>query len=142
MIPHVLMVDDNPGDLQLIEEAFKDMRIPVAFIAATEAGSALGYLARAAVGEERRPDVLILDFKLPGMDGREVVAALRDDPTWKELPVVVLSGAEFPTADLPVDEVVAKPDSYARYCALAQRLQRYWAPRRSGRVATAASAGS
>jgi CheY-like chemotaxis protein len=141
MIPHVLMVDDNPGDLQLIEEAFKDMRIPVAFIAATEAGSALDYLARAAAGEERRPDVLILDFNLPGMNGREVVAALRDDPAWKGLPVVVLSGAKFSTADLPVDEVMAKPHSYARYCALAQRLQRYWAPKRGG-VAAAAPAGA
>src|SRR4051812_6100708 len=54
MTPHVLMVDDNPGDLQLIEEAFKDSRLDVAFIAAMEAQSALEYLARAAVGQEQR----------------------------------------------------------------------------------------
>jgi CheY-like chemotaxis protein len=138
MIPQVLMVDDNPGDLQLIEEAFKDMRIAVAFIAATEARSALDYLARAAAGQERRPDVLILDFNLPGMNGREVVETLRRDASWRDLPVVVLSGESVSAEGLPVDEVMAKPTSYARYCALAQRLARYWIPRRSGRIAAAA----
>ena len=142
MTPHVLMVDDNPGDLQLIEEAFKDCRIDVAFLAATEAQAAFDYLALAASGAEPRPDVLLLDLNMPGMDGREVIAALRRDPAWKHLPVVVLSG-EKNVADMAADEIWAKPDTYAKYCALAKSLQRYWSgPRRSGRAAPPAASAA
>jgi CheY-like chemotaxis protein len=136
------MVDDNPGDLQLIEEAFRDCRIEVAFIAATEPRSALDYLERAAAGTETRPDVLILDLNLPGMHGREVIDTLRGSPVWRGLPVVVLTGERAGAEGLPVDEVVAKPDSYAKYCALARRLRRFWSPRGGDRDHTPAAASA
>ena len=127
MNPNVLMVDDNPGDLQLIEEAFKDSGIPVVFHAAGDASSAFEHLTRAEIAARPLPDVIILDLNLPGMHGLEVITALRANLAWKHIPIVVFSGED--TADahgLGADEVVVKPASYGRYLALAQRLRRYW----------------
>ena len=128
MNPHVLMVDDNPGDLQLIEEAFKDCRIPVTFHAASDAPAAFEYLTRSEIGGKGMPDVLILDLNLPCMQGREVIGALRGHLAWKDIPIVVFSGEKHDTLvdALDADEVIEKPASYKKYLALVQGLKRYW----------------
>ncbi len=127
MNPHVLMIDDNPGDVQLIEEAFKDCRIPVEFHAASDAPAAFEYLTRSEIGGKALPDVLILDLNLPCMQGPEVIGALRGHNAWKDIPIVVFSGRKHEPSDdaLDADEVIEKPASYKKYLALVQRLKRY-----------------
>ncbi len=134
MKPHVLMVDDNPGDLQMIEEAFKDCRIDVAFHGATRAADAIEQLTRHEVCGTPLPDVVILDLNLPDMGGRDMMSIMRKDRAWKDIPIVVFSGLTS-AADqaacqaLGAHEVVQKPGSYAKYLALAQRLSQLWRSR-------------
>lgn len=127
MPPRVLMVDDNPGDCQLVEEAFRDCRIPVCFHAAADAPAAfatLDDLRRTGT----RPDLVIIDLQLPGsMDGEQAIASLRADPRTRHLPIVVFSGQLRPGAPaLDAQETVAKPRSYQEYLALVRRLRAYW----------------
>jgi CheY-like chemotaxis protein len=131
MKPHVLMVDDNPGDLQMIEEAFKDCRIDVAFHSARHASDALEHLTRHEVCGTPLPDVVILDLNMPGMGGRDFISIVRGDRAWRHIPIVVFSGDTSEDAlracqALGAHEVVAKPGTYAKYLALAQRLTRFW----------------
>jgi CheY-like chemotaxis protein len=127
MTPRILMVDDNPGDLQLIEEAFKDSRIRVDFRPAGDAQAALGLLERALERGAPLPDVVLLDLNLPDMHGRDFIAALRARPGLAHLPVVVFSGEPSDAHALGAEESVQKPRSYAQYVALVQRLRRRWA---------------
>ncbi|MBA2479333.1 MAG: response regulator [Planctomycetes bacterium] len=131
MKPHVLMVDDNPGDLQMIEEAFKDSRIDVSFHSARHAAEALEHLTRHEVCGTPLPDVVILDLNMPGLGGRDIISIMRGDRAWKHIPIVVFSGdasidAQRTCQELGAHEVVVKPGTYSKYLSLVQRLPRFW----------------
>jgi CheY-like chemotaxis protein len=131
MTPSVLMVDDNPGDLQLIEEAFRDCRMPVQFHSACDGEQALEQLERMSEAGAP-PHLVILDLGLPGLPGRETIARLRALPHLAGIPVVVFSGeAGLDAASLGSTEAVRKPGSYHQYLALVRGLRRYWASRSS-----------
>ncbi|GAA0797030.1 response regulator [Spirilliplanes yamanashiensis] len=98
----VLLVDDDDADLALITEAFEGHRVPARLHVARDGVEALDYLHSGAV----RPDMILLDLNMPRMDGREVLAAVKQDPALSAIPVVV-----FTTSDQP-DDITA---SYLRH---------------------------
>jgi len=93
----VLLVEDSPGDVRLTREAFKDAKVHINLHVASDGAEAMAFLERE--GEHSaapRPDLILLDLNLPKKDGREVLAELKESPTLKSIPVVILttSGSE------------------------------------------------
>ena len=88
----ILLVEDNPGDARLTLEAFKEGKVINNLSVVTNGVDALAYLRHEGpYADASAPDVVLLDLNLPKMDGREVLAAIKDDENLKAIPVVVLT---------------------------------------------------
>jgi len=122
----ILLVEDNPGDAQLVRMAFAEA-LPSAQLSVTSDGEA----ALTRLHEEGPPDLLLLDLNLPRLSGHEVLEAVKADTALRRLPVVVLSssGAEADVArsyELGAASHVVKPGDVDALFALAETLARYW----------------
>ena len=88
----VLLVDDSPGDVRLTQEAFKDVKVQVNLHVALDGVEAMAFLARQGNHSTApRPDLILLDLNLPKKDGREVLSELKQSPSLKTIPVVILT---------------------------------------------------
>jgi chemotaxis family two-component system response regulator Rcp1 len=92
----VLLVEDNPGDVRLTQEVFRDANCSVRLHVAFDGVEAMAFLRRegAAVANAPRPDIILLDLNLPRMDGREVLARVKEDPMLKMIPTVILTTSD------------------------------------------------
>jgi CheY-like chemotaxis protein len=91
----VLLVEDSPGDVRLTREAFRTADISVELSVASDGVEAMAMLRREGEhGNCPRPDLILLDLNLPRMDGREVLALIKDDPGLKSIPTVILTTSE------------------------------------------------
>jgi len=89
---NILLVEDNPGDVILTQEAFIEHQLRNDLHVATDGREALAFLRREAGYEDTpRPDIVLLDLNLPGLNGREVLKEIKSDPALKSIPVVVLT---------------------------------------------------
>jgi CheY-like chemotaxis protein len=91
----VLLVEDDPGDVLMTREAFEDNKLRNRLTVVPDGVTAMEYLRKE--GEHASaptPDLVLLDLNLPRMDGREVLAALKEDPVLRAIPVVVLTTSE------------------------------------------------
>lgn len=90
----LLLVEDNPGDARLIEEAFSPALADRLRVVST-GDEALDFVnQRGEYVDARRPDLILLDWHLPGMDGGNVLAELNADSNHRRIPVIVLTGSE------------------------------------------------
>jgi two-component system, chemotaxis family, response regulator Rcp1 len=88
----VLLVEDDPDDVYLTQEALRAGKLRLSLVAVSDGVAAMQYLrSEAGYAECRRPDLILLDLNLPGMDGREVLTAVKDDPALTDIPVVILT---------------------------------------------------
>jgi CheY-like chemotaxis protein len=93
----VLLVEDSPGDVRLTKEAFQDVKTMIRLHVVTDGVEAMAFLRHeGSHANAPRPDLVLLDLNLPKMDGREVLALIKEDMDLKMIPVVVLttSGSE------------------------------------------------
>jgi len=91
----VLLVEDSPGDVRLTLEAFRIINDTVRLHVAVDGVDAMAFLRRdGTYAEAPRPDIILLDLNLPRMDGREVLAQLKADPSLKVIPTVILTTSE------------------------------------------------
>ena len=89
---HVLLVEDSPGDVRLTQEAFRDADPAVHLHVATDGVEAMAFLRRTgSQADAPRPDLILLDLNLPRMDGREVLAHIKDDDDLRTIPTIVLT---------------------------------------------------
>ena len=111
----VLLVEDNPGDVRLTMEAFKDGKVHNEMNVVGDGVEAMAFLRKEGkYADAPRPDLILLDLNLPKKDGREVLAEIKQDPNLKSIPVVVLttSNAEsdiVKTYDLQANCYITKP---------------------------------
>jgi chemotaxis family two-component system response regulator Rcp1 len=94
----VLLVEDSPGDVRLTREALKDAKVHVHLHVVSDGAEAMAFLGRE--GEHLnspRPDLILLDLNLPKKDGREVLEEIKESPTLKSIPVVILTTSESET---------------------------------------------
>jgi CheY-like chemotaxis protein len=99
MLKEVLLVEDNPGDVRLTREAFRDFDKTVRLHVAVDGVDAMAFLRHEGVHVHApRPDFILLDFNLPKMDGREVLACIKNDEKLKTIPTIILT-----TSDAEVD---------------------------------------
>jgi CheY-like chemotaxis protein len=88
----VLLVEDDPGDVLMTQEAFADHKVKNNLSVVSDGAEALAYLRRQGKwADATRPDLILLDLNLPRKDGREVLAEIKADPELKVIPVVVLT---------------------------------------------------
>ncbi|MEQ9438173.1 MAG: response regulator [Cyclobacteriaceae bacterium] len=121
----VLLVEDNPGDVRLIQEALKTDAHRVELSIANDGQEALDML------ETLRPDMILLDLNLPKVDGRTVLRTIKASQDLKRIPVVVLSTSE---AELDINDAydshancyIAKPLDFNLFTTIIQGIQNYW----------------
>src|SRR5690242_8922321 len=88
----VLLVEDNPGDIRLTQEAFKEGRVFVNLTVANDGVEAMEILkGRGDNAAKRRPDLILLDLNLPRKNGREVLVEIKADEELRRIPVIVMT---------------------------------------------------
>lgn len=91
----ILLVEDNPGDVLLTQEAFKEGHYSPRLSIAEDGEEALEFLRRQGrFANAPRPDLILLDLNLPKKDGRELLAEIKQDPALREIPVLILTTSE------------------------------------------------
>jgi len=92
---HILLVEDNPGDVRLVEEAFRDGQINNHLHTVTNGQAALDFIHRDDEYEDApRPDIVLLDLNLPKVDGEDVLHEIKHHPELGDVPVIILSGLD------------------------------------------------
>lgn len=128
----ILLVEDNPGDVRLTQEAFKDGQICNTLHVTTDGVDALDFLhQRGDYTDAPQPDIVLLDLNLPRKDGDEVLDEIRDDPDLKCLPVIILtsSGAQedvVKSYELQANAYLTKPVDPEEFIEVIQSLQSFW----------------
>ncbi|HDR00446.1 MAG TPA: response regulator [candidate division WOR-3 bacterium] len=128
----ILLVEDNPGDVRLTREAFKEAKVRNVIHVARDGVEAMEFLRRqGAHAAAPRPDIILLDLNLPRKDGREVLAELKADPGLRRIPVVVLttSKAEEDIArsyDLHANCYVTKPVGFDQFIDVVKTIEGFW----------------
>ena len=131
----ILLVEDNPSDVELTKRALEKRHISNELLVAEDGKEALDYLFAAGVHAGRDvtdlPTLVLLDIKLPKLDGLEVLRRIRADPRTKRLPVVILtsSGEEQDLAagyDLGANSYIRKPVDFAQFAKAIEYLGLYW----------------
>jgi chemotaxis family two-component system response regulator Rcp1 len=93
--PKVLLVEDSRGDVRLTQEAFKDVDASIPIHVVYDGAEAMDFLNQAgAHAEAPRPDLILLDLNLPKMDGREVLARIKETEELKSIPTVILTTSQ------------------------------------------------
>src|SRR6266849_6058170 len=101
MPPQVLQVEDNPGDVRLTQESFRDANMSIQLHVACDGVEAMAFLRKeGAHVHAPRPDLILLDLNLPKMDGHEVLAQIKGDERLKTIPIVILTTSEAEAAIL------------------------------------------
>jgi CheY-like chemotaxis protein len=128
----ILLVEDNPGDVILTEEAFSEAKLRNKIHVAKDGEEALDYLNKAPGFENSvTPDLILLDLNLPKIDGREVLDQIKTDETLKRIPVVVLTSSEaeqdiLKTYDLHANSYVVKPLDLDQFIKVVNALENFW----------------
>src|SRR5580658_3456167 len=92
--PQVLLVEDDLGDARLTQEAFRGINPTVQLHIASDGVEAMAYLQRqGARGNVLRPDLILLDLNLPKMNGRQVLAWIKEDAGLKTIPTIILAAS-------------------------------------------------
>jgi len=93
---NILLVEDNPGDVRLIQEILKDIPIPTSLMVVDNGEQALAFLRREGqYADAPRPDFILLDLYLPRKNGYEVLTEIHNDPMLRGIPVVICLGSEL-----------------------------------------------
>ena len=128
----ILLVEDNPGDVRLTQEAIREAKIRNRLNVVTDGEEAVAYVRRQGeFADQPRPDLILLDLNLPKKDGREVLQDLKSDPDLHRIPVVVLtsSAAEqdiLSTYDLYANAYVTKPVDLEQFMRVVLSIQDFW----------------
>jgi len=128
----ILLVEDNPGDVRLTEEAFKEGQIKNTLHVVNDGVEALAFLRqRDEYAEAPRPDIVLLDLNLPRKDGDEVLDEIRNDPDLEALPVVVLTSSEaqediVKSYELTANAFLTKPVDPEEFIRVVRTFQEFW----------------
>lgn len=124
----ILMVEDNPGDVELTREYFAELKVANVLNVVGTGEEALAYLQS---GSERRPDLILLDLNLPGRSGREILEQVKSDPEFAAIPVVVLTSSQaeqdiLRSYQLHANAYITKPVDIDGFATIVQSIQDFW----------------
>jgi CheY-like chemotaxis protein len=131
----ILLVEDNADDLDMALHALRKMNLANRIQVARDGVEALDFIfcrgAHANRKVENMPKVVLLDLKLPKVDGLEVLRAIKTDPRTKNIPVVVLTSSKeqndvVASYNLGVNSYIVKPVNFVQFAEVVQKLGLYW----------------
>jgi two-component system, chemotaxis family, response regulator Rcp1 len=128
----VLLVEDSPGDVRLTQEAFRDTNSSIHLHVATDGVEAMAMLTQRGVhAQAPRPDLILLDLNLPRMDGREVLAQIKEDERLKTIPTVILTTSEaeadiVKSYQLQANCYLSKPVELDAFENLVKSINDFW----------------
>jgi CheY-like chemotaxis protein len=129
-LPSILLVEDNPMDLDLTLRAFSKKKFVNDIQIARDGEEALAFFPRWEAGEAL-PAVILLDINLPKVNGLEVLRQLKEHERFRRIPVVVLTSSredrDLKAAyDLGVNSYIEKPVSFSKFIEVAEHIELYW----------------
>lgn len=128
----LVLVEDNPGDVRLVEEAFKDAHLVNTLHVVTDGDEALDFIyQRDEYTDAPRPDLVLLDWNLPHTSGEEVLAELKGDEALRSIPVIVLTGSQAQedvskSYDLQANAYVTKPVDPGEFIDVVCSFEEFW----------------
>ncbi len=131
-IKTILLVEDNRGDIRLIQEALKSTAAQCEVVVARDGMEAMAYLRQSGdYAGVASPDLILLDLNLPKKDGREVLAEIKADPRLKHLPVVVLTTSRneediCKSYDLHVNCYISKSRNLDQLFKIVRGIEEFW----------------
>ena len=131
-VADILVVDQSPGDVRLIEEAFADGSVANEVHAVTDGETALEFLRREGEYEDApSPKLILLDLHLPNLSGEDLLAKLEADPELRQTPVIVLTSSTAEedvvrSYDLNANAYVQKPVEPEDFVTIARAIEDFW----------------
>jgi CheY-like chemotaxis protein len=128
----VLLVEDDPGDVLLIREAFQDNKVANRLHVVEDGVEALEFMRRQGRhAEAPRPDLVLLDLNLPRKDGREVLAEVKEDGELRSIPIVVLTTSQaeedvLRSYELHANAYVTKPVDFDRFIGVVRQIDQFF----------------
>jgi CheY-like chemotaxis protein len=134
-LAHILLVEDNRMDVELTLDAFHEAKLLNTIHVASNGQEALDYLFGHGQYADRNafplPNLVLLDLKLPGIDGFEVLRQIKSTPILKRLPVVILTsskeeGDRALSYDYGANSYLVKPVSFDGFMGVVRQIEGYW----------------
>jgi two-component system, chemotaxis family, response regulator Rcp1 len=127
----ILLVEDSPSDVRLIQEALKQSPLALQITLARDGVEAMEYLRQSEVDVVNRPDIILLDLNLPRKNGREVLAEVKAAPHLKQIPILIMTSSK---ADEDVRQAyslnancyITKPENLQDYVDVVRSIENFW----------------
>ena len=129
---HILLVEDNPGDVRLTVEALRGAKVANQLHVVGDGEEAIEFLRREGRHTDApRPDIVLLDLNLPRLDGRDVLADIKADPDLAKIPIIVLTSS---TAERDIQQAyelhancyISKPVDFTEFIHAVRSLEGFW----------------
>jgi len=123
----ILLVEDSPGDIRLTLEAFNEANPSARIFVVKDGVEAMAFLTNAS----NRPDLILLDLNMPKMDGRQVLAAIKEDEGLKSIPTIILTTSDadadiIKSYQLQANSYLCKPVDLSAFETLVESINDYW----------------
>jgi CheY-like chemotaxis protein len=128
----ILLVEDNPMDLDLTIQAFQEHSVANPILACRDGEEALRFIEEHHLPTDSHlPVLVLLDLRLPKVDGIDVLRQARSDPVWKQVPIVILTTSrenrDIEAAyQLGVNSYIVKPVDFAAFAEVVKTIKIYW----------------
>ena len=128
----ILLIEDNPGDVRLTQEALREGRVKNNLSVVQDGIEAMAFLRNDGEYQDViMPDLILLDLNLPKMDGWEVLEKIKEDPDLRRIPVVILTTSKaetdiVKTYDLHANCYISKPVNMEQFINVVQSIENFW----------------
>ena len=128
----ILLVEDNEGDVGLVEEVFQEAKIMNNLNIAEDGEEAMLFLRKEGkFSNVSNPDIILLDLNLPGKDGREVLKEIKEDNELKRIPVVILTTSKaeediLKSYNLHANSYITKPVDFDQFIKVIKSIENFW----------------
>ncbi|MBP9691966.1 MAG: response regulator [Alphaproteobacteria bacterium] len=129
---NILLAEDNPADVRLTQEAFKDGKISNNLYVVKDGIEAMAFLRKEDKYEKMPyPDLFLLDLNMPRMDGREVLKEVKSDPKLKQIPIIILTTSEaesdvIKSYELHANCYITKPVDFEKFITVVKQIEEFW----------------
>jgi chemotaxis family two-component system response regulator Rcp1 len=129
---HILLVEDNPADVRLMQEMLKDLQVQAQLSVVEDGAAVLAFLHREEpYTTAGRPDLILLDLNLPDKPGIEVLAEMSTDPRLRRIPLIVLSSSQAEqdivrSYELCADCYITKPTGLEQLAHAVRLIEEFW----------------